>query len=97
MDQELIKTLDKITWEILENNPEFDKFSQEWGITILDIKYSAGYGFTSVDCMGIDIWNSENDDREFDDDKNDYEDWNTYFRRRINELIDNNIIGIKKL
>lgn len=97
MNQELIETLDKITWEILENNPEFDKFSEEWGITVLNIKYAAAYGFTSVDCVSFNIWNSENDEREFDEDENEYESWDTYFRRKINELIDNKIIGIKKL
>lgn len=97
MNQELIETLDKITWEILENNPNFDKFAEEWGLTILNVKYAAGYGFTSVDCMSFNIWSSEDDEREFDDDKDEYESWDTYFRSKINKLIDNKIIGIKKL
>lgn len=99
MEQELINSLDDITWEILENNPDFDKFTQDLGITIINVKYEAAYGFTSVDCMGIEIWNSENDEREIINDKIDdfCESWDMYFRRKINELIDNKIIGIKKL
>jgi hypothetical protein len=92
---ELMDTLDKITWDILEKNPEFDKFCGEWGLTFIDLSYSAGYGFVAIKILGYDIWCSENDEREWVEENDDYEEFETYIYRKINELKTNGVLNIE--
>ena len=40
---------------------------------------------TLVNFIGINLWNSEDDDRGFDDKTNKYEPFEGYLRRRLNE------------
>ena len=86
MDEKLIKVLDELTWDILEKNPKLETIVEDGGLILFKAEYVFGYGYTNITFMGIDIWCSEDDEREFIDDGNEYEDWSTYFKRRINKL-----------
>jgi hypothetical protein len=95
MDKELIEILDKITWDILEKNPKLDELTQEWGISVINVKYLAGFGYTGVEFMGFEIWNSENDEREWIEESDAYEDMEKYIYRKIKELTDSGTFNIK--
>lgn len=86
--EEIIKVLDKITWELFEKNPKLEALTTEWGITPVKLEYRAAYGFVSIDFMGLEIWNSEDDERYWVEEENDYEDWDTYLTRKIKEILD---------
>jgi hypothetical protein len=86
MDEKLIEVLDELTWDILEKNPKLENIVEEGGLTLFKADYVFGYGFMNITFMGIDIWCSEDDDREFIKDDTEYEDWKPYFKRKIKEL-----------
>ena len=85
MDDKLVKVLDEMTWDILDKNPKLETIVEDGGLILFKADYVFGYGFMNITFMGIDIWCSENDEREYDE-YDEYEDWSTYFKRKIKEL-----------
>ena len=57
----------------------------------IDLSYSSDGYHEIISYMDQLIWSSENDDREFNEDKNEYESLELLIRKKINEI--NKMIG----
>jgi len=76
-------------FDIIEslNNGLYEKFGENSIIEFLYSFSSNGYHYT-ISLGDVLLYNSIDDDRDFDEDKNDYEDILVYVKRKTNEYID---------
>ena len=82
--------------EILEVIEIVDKLNPELSDDMLETFGYNPFGFelhTNGDCVAIEflgypIWSSENDEREYDDEKDDYKPLEEFLRREANKLLD---------
>jgi len=78
---ELVGIIDKISDEIFYTFYEKEEETESYEIIM-----STNGDFFSVDFLGIQIWNSEDDCRELDE-SDEYEPLEPYLRKKINEHI----------
>lgn len=67
------------------NTLEQEIFEQTEGMEYFNIVATSNGFCTRVSFIGIELWNSEDDQREYIEDKDEYEPMETYLRRTINE------------
>lgn len=80
MDKEIIKTIGEINECIYQK--------EEKGFTIPHLIYETdGIYYEAVKYANEYIWSSEEDDREFDENTNEYECYEIYFIRKIKEIV----------
>lgn len=75
---EILKAVEEINDEINEQLFETDEIK-------LSV-YTDGNGHCVKFC-GIRIWHSDDDERKYDDEKDEYESFNIFFRRAVNEIL----------
>lgn len=80
MTNEALHIVEDLNQEIFDKYGE--TFSQIFTFTVVAIGF-----YTSINFLGQVIWNSEEDDREWIEESNDYEPFEPYLRKKINELI----------
>lgn len=85
---ELVNEVDQINTDLYNQCKFLDKRGKEqidpwiW----MEISYGVGHQVV-VEFLGECLYNSENEEREFDEDKNDYEPIGPYLRTKANKLI----------
>jgi hypothetical protein len=67
------------------NEESYDKFE---GSEFFTLSYTSDGKNIKIEFLGESIWESYDDARDFDEDKNEYEPLETFLKREINKMID---------
>lgn len=67
---------------------EIEVFEQTEGVEYLNFELTTNGFYTMINFLGITIWSSENEEREYDEETDSYEPMEVYLRRALNEELD---------
>lgn len=91
---EVLKSVDKLNQEIYDKYGDLYDFIINFEVDIVDyfcvVKFNYFSEFINVE---ITLWNSEDDSRPYDEKTDQYEDFYTFFKRRLKEVT-NELYGI---
>lgn len=79
MTNEVLSIVEELNQEI------FDKYGEDASQLLQFTVVSTGF-YTSINFLGQVIWSSEEDDREWIEEENDYELLDPFIRKKVNEL-----------